>query len=82
MAAHRGRTAHVQQLARLDRPVAEARERCERAEDIYPNDPAEAIAGAFQTVLAQPARDWMHRADAVVRTVKSGRDTICGARAN
>jgi hypothetical protein len=81
MAAHRGRSAHERLLARLDRSVAEARELCERAEDLYPDDPDGAIAGAFQTVLARPARDWLHRAEAVVETVKTGSDTICGARA-
>jgi len=35
----------------------------------------------FQTVLARPARDWMHRAEALVGTVRTGSDTICGARA-
>jgi hypothetical protein len=78
MAAHRGRSAHDRLLARLDRSVAEARELCERAEDLYPDG---TIAGAFQTVLARQTRDWMHRADAVARSVRPGGDTICGARA-
>jgi len=81
MSAHPGRSAHDRLLARLDRSVAEARELCERAEDLYPDNPDGAIADAFQTVLARPARDWLRRAEAVVKTVRPGADTICGARA-
>jgi hypothetical protein len=81
MAAHRGRSAHDSLLARLDRAVAEAWELCERVQDISPHDPEGAIADAFVTVLARPARDWMHRAEVVVGTVRPGGDTICGARA-
>jgi hypothetical protein len=82
MAAHRGRSAHERLLARLDRAVAEAWELCERAQDLYPQEPEGEIADAFQTVLARPARDWMHRAETVVRAVRTGSDTICGARAS
>lgn len=81
MAAHRGKSAHERLLARLDRSIAEARDLCERAEDLCPDQPERGIAGAFQTVLARPARDWMHRAAAVVTTVRTDGDTICGARA-
>jgi hypothetical protein len=81
LTAHRGRSAHDRLLARLNHSVAEARELCERAEDLYPDDPEAAIADAFQTVLARPAWDWLHRAEAVVDTVRTGGDTICGARA-
>jgi hypothetical protein len=62
--------------------MAEALELCERAEDLYPDDPDGAIAGVFQTVLARPTRDWIRRAEALVRTVRSGTDTVCGARAS
>jgi hypothetical protein len=82
MSSHRGRSAHDRLLARLDRSMAEALELCERAEDLYPDDPEGAIAGAFRTALARPARDWMRRAEALVRTVRPGSDTICGARAS
>jgi hypothetical protein len=81
MAAHRGRTAHERLLARLDRSVGEAWDLCERARELYPDDPDGAIVVAFQTMLQRPARDWMHRAEAVVRTVRPGCETICGARA-
>jgi hypothetical protein len=81
MAAHRGRSAHDSLLARLDRAVAEAWELCKQAQDLRPQDPEGAIADAFVTVLARPARDWMHRAEVVVGTVRPGGDTICGARA-
>ena len=82
LAEHRGRTAHERLLGRLDRSMAEARELCERAEEMYPEDRDRAIANAFQTVLARPTRDWMRRAEAVVKTVRPNGDTICGARAN
>ena len=36
--------------------MAEARELCERAEEMYPEDRDRAIAAAFQTVLAWPTR--------------------------
>ena len=83
MAAHRGRSAHERLLGRLDGLVAEARELCARASDAGPDDaPDAAIAAAFQTTLARQTRDWMHRAEAAVRTVRPGADTICGARAS
>jgi hypothetical protein len=47
MAEHRGRSAHERLLARLDRSVDEARELCERAEQLYPGDLDGAIEGAF-----------------------------------
>jgi hypothetical protein len=81
MAAHRGKSAHDRLLARLDRSVDEARELCTRAQDLYPEVSYTAIAGAFETVLARPAQDWLHRAEALVGTVRTGSDTICGARA-
>ena len=37
---------------------------------------------AFETWLARPTRNWMNRAEALVRTVRPSSDTICGARAN
>ena len=82
MAAHRGKSAHDRLLARVDRAMAEALELCERADDLYPDDPDGAIAAAFQTVLARPTRDWMRRAEELVRTVRPGSDTVCGARAS
>lgn len=81
MAAHRGRSAHDRLLARLDRSVDEARELCERAQELCPGAADDAIAGVFQTVLARPAQDWLQRAEVVVRTVRPGSDTVCGARA-
>jgi hypothetical protein len=81
MASHRGKSAHDRLLARLDRSVAEALELCERAEDLYPDDPDGALADAFRTALARPARDWMRRAEALLGTVRSGTDTVCGVRA-
>jgi hypothetical protein len=58
--------------------MVEARELCERAEDLCPDA---AIAGAFQTALARPTRDWTRRAEAVAKTVSPRGDTVCGARA-
>jgi hypothetical protein len=81
MAGHHDQSAHARLLTRLDRSVSEAGELCSRAQELYPDDPDGAIADAFQTVLARPARDWLHRAEALVGTVSSGRDTVCGARA-
>ena len=81
MTAHRGQSAHDRLLARLDRSMAEALELCERAEQLYPDDPDGAVADAFQTVLARPARDWLRRAEILVEIVRPGSDTICGARA-
>jgi hypothetical protein len=81
MAAHRGKSAHDRLLCRLNRAVEEAWELCERAQDLDPQASEGAIADAFQTVLARPTREWMHRAEAVVNTVRPGGDTICGARA-
>jgi hypothetical protein len=78
MAAHRGRSAHDRLLARLDRSIAEARELCDRAQDLCPDG---VIADAFQTVLTRPAHDWLRRAEAIVETVRTGSDTVCGARA-
>jgi hypothetical protein len=78
MSANRGRSAHERLLARLDRSLAEARELCERAEELYPEG---VISDAFETVLARPTRQWMNRAEALARTVHPAGDTICGARA-
>jgi hypothetical protein len=78
----RGRTVHDRLLQRLDRSVATARQLCDRAQDQFPDDQDGAIADAFQTTLVRPARDWLRRAEAVVATVRTGSDTICGARAN
>jgi hypothetical protein len=78
MSASRGRSAHERLLARLDRALAEAQELCERAEELYPEG---LIAEAFETVLSRPTRVWMNRAEALVRTVRPGSDTICGVRA-
>jgi hypothetical protein len=81
MAAHRGRTAHEQRLARLDRLLAEAGDLRRRAEELCPDDQdGGAIAVAFQTVLARSARNWMDRAEVVVRTVRPGSETVRGAR--
>jgi hypothetical protein len=79
MAAHRGSSAHDRLLASLDQLVAEARDLCARACP-RAGDP-DAVAHAFQTALARPTRDWMHRAERKVRTVRPSRDTLCGARA-
>jgi hypothetical protein len=77
MAGHRD---HNRLLARLDRSVDEARELCDRALELYPGDPDGAIADAFQTVLARPAKGWLQRAEALAGTARTGSDTICGAR--
>ena len=76
---------HQQTLARLDLLVAEARDLCARARDVRPADPLDpdaVIPIAFQTVLGRQVRDWMHRAEMMVRTVKRDGDTLCGDRAN
>jgi len=78
MAASRGRSAHDRLLARLDRSLAEARDLCDRAEQLYPEGE---FSDAFETVLARPTRVWMSRAEALMRTVRPASDTICGARA-
>jgi hypothetical protein len=78
MAGSRRRSAHERLLARLDRSMAEARELCDRAEEL---DPEGEFSDAFETVLARPTRVWMNRAEALVRTVHPAGDTICGARA-
>jgi hypothetical protein len=78
MAERRGRTAHDRLRGRLDRSVDEARELCDRAQDLCPDG---AIADAFQTALSRPARDWLRRAEALAGTVRTGSDTICGTRA-
>jgi hypothetical protein len=82
MTAVRGGTVHDRLLARLDRSVVEARELCNRTQDMSPDDPDGAIADAFQTTLAQPAREWLRRAESLVATARTGSDTICGARAD
>jgi hypothetical protein len=82
MTAVRGGTVHDRMLARLDRSVAEARELCNRARDMNADDPDGAIADAFQTTLAQPAREWLRRAESLVATVRTGDDTICASRAD
>ena len=58
--------------------MAEARELCDRAEELYPDG---VISDAFETLLARPTRVWMNRAEALVRTVRPAGDTVCGARA-
>jgi hypothetical protein len=78
MFAHLGKSAHDRLLARLDRSVADARELCERADDL---DADGAVTGTFQSVLAHQLWGWLRRAEAVVETVRPGGDTICGARA-
>jgi len=80
--------SHSQTLARLDLLVAEARDLCRRAQDVGGAEgwrgslgQDEAIPLAFRTVLGRQVLDWMHRAEAAVRTVKPGGDTLCGERA-
>jgi hypothetical protein len=46
MSASRGRSAHERLLARLDRSLAEARELCERTEQLYPEGE---FSEAFET---------------------------------
>jgi hypothetical protein len=78
LAAHRGRTAHDRMLSRLEGSLADARDLCDRAEDLCQDEP---VTNAFRSELARPTQDWMERADALVRTVRTDGDTICGARA-
>ncbi len=80
--------SHSQTLARLDRLVAEARDLCRRAQDVGVDEARRGTLGedeviplAFRTVLGRQVLDWMHRAEATVRTVKAGGDTLCGERA-
>src|SRR5437016_2881384 len=80
---------HHRTLAQLDVLVSEARELCARAQGARladerraALDPGAVIHYAFQTVLVRQVRDWMHRAEKTVRTVKGSGDTICGERAN
>jgi hypothetical protein len=73
---------HHQTLARLDLLVAEARDLCSRAQDVRPGVPDAAIPLAFRTVLGRQVRDWMLRAERMVRTVKPDGDTLCGQRAS
>jgi hypothetical protein len=73
---------HHQTLARLDLLVSEACDLCNRAEDVQPGNPEAAVPVAFQTVLGREVRDWMHRADNMVRTVKPDGDRVCGQRAS
>lgn len=80
--------SHSQTLARLDLLVAEARDLCRRAEDVRLDEGRRGALGqdetiplAFRTVLGREVLNWMHRAEAAVRTVKPGGDTLCGERA-
>jgi hypothetical protein len=34
----------------------------------------------LQLVFARLAREWLHRVEVVVATVRPGSDTVCGAR--
>jgi hypothetical protein len=68
-------------LARLDRSLAEARELCNRAHDANTDDPDGAIADAFLTILAQPTREWLRRAELLTATIRTGGGGICFARA-
>jgi hypothetical protein len=81
VAAMAGKSTHDRLLTRLDRSVQDARELCGRVQDHDNDDSDGAIAGAFQTELAQPMRDWLRRAEATVAKVRTGGDTLCGARA-
>jgi hypothetical protein len=73
---------HHQTLARLDLLVSEAHDLCARAQEVRPDEPDAAIPLAFRTVLGRQVRDWMIRAEKMVRTVKPGGDTLCGQRAS
>jgi hypothetical protein len=73
---------HHQTLARLDLLISEARELCDRAENARTGEPEAAVSVAFQTVLGRQVRDWMFRAEKMVRTVKPDGDRLCGQRAS
>jgi hypothetical protein len=64
-------------LGRLDELLAEARDLCTRADELCTTG---SVADAFQTVLAQPTRDWVERAEMVVDKLRPGSDDICNTR--
>ncbi len=82
LAEHRGRTAHERLLGRLDRSMAEARELCERAEEMYPEDRDRAIANAFRAGAAHAGLDASRRGGGQNGETKWRHDMRCaGERA-
>lgn len=73
---------HHQTLTRLDHLLGEARDLCSRAGEFRPADADAAVPVAFQTTLGRQVRDWMSRAETMVRTVKPDSDKLCGRRAS
>jgi hypothetical protein len=59
MSASRGRSTHERLLACLDRSLAEARDLCDRAEQLYPEGE---FSGAFETVLVVRLNQMLHTA--------------------